>query len=436
MLCECAIFKLISDCVYCHTTDQKLNTAIVQFVTMLLALLGMLAIQSTTAPVLLILLIPVFICYVAYQRFYGKSCRELQRLDNISKSPVYAHFTQTLNGLVTIRTFEMVEQSQHTQALKINENTKAFLLLNLINRWLGVRLEFLGAVITFAVAFFVSRGHAVLSSAMAGLLLSYSQNMTSLLNWIIRNNIDMENMMNSVERTDEYCHVDTEPVTLLAHHYERYTTLKSRTLQLRPHWPEHGKINFVNVCVKYDPYAPPVLHGISFTVKGGEKVGICGRTGAGKSSLLLALFRMVSFDSGVGGGSIYIDEVSTTALTLTELRSRMAIIPQDPVLFATSVRFNLDPAGQATDNELWNAIRKSRLETFIKSLPGGLDAEVLEGGDNFSVGERQLICLARAILRSSKILCLDEATASMDHSTGEKHPFIGLDSCYCTFVFS
>ncbi|POM75060.1 Multidrug resistance protein ABC Superfamily, partial [Phytophthora palmivora] len=188
-----------------NTIDQKLNTAIVQFITMLLALLSMLAIQSSTAPVLLILLIPVFICYIACQRFYGKSCRELQRLDNISKSPVYAHFTQTLNGLVTIRTFEMVEQSQHVQALKINENTKAFLLLNLINRWLGVRLEFLGAMITFAVAFFVSRDHVALSSAMAGLLLSYSQNMTSLLNWIIRNNIDMENMMNSVERTDEYC---------------------------------------------------------------------------------------------------------------------------------------------------------------------------------------------------------------------------------------
>eukprot|EP00644_Phytophthora_capsici_P003380 jgi/Phyca11/116574/e_gw1.31.204.1 len=402
-----------------NTIDQKLNTAIVQFVTMLLALLSMLAIQSSTAPALLILLVPVFICYVAYQRFYGKSCRELQRLDSISKSPVYAHFTQTLNGLETIRSFEMVDQSIHTQALKINENTKAFLLLNLINRWLGVRLEFLGAVITFAVAFFVSRDHAVLSSAMAGLLLSYSQNMTSLLNWIIRNNIDMENMMNSVERTDEYCRVDTEPVTLLSHHYERFTTTKSRTLQLRPHWPEHGKINFVNVCVKYDHLSPPVLHGISFTVKGGEKVGICGRTGAGKSSLLLALFRMVSFDSGVGGGSIYIDEVATTALTLTELRSRMAIIPQDPVLFAASVRFNLDPTGQATDSELWSAIRKSRLEAFIKSLHGGLDADVLEGGQNFSVGERQLICLARAILRNSKILCLDEATASMDYSTDE-----------------
>ncbi|GMF38062.1 unnamed protein product [Phytophthora lilii] len=401
------------------TVYAYLGLTIVEFVTMLLALLSMLAIQSSTAPVLLLLLIPVFVCYVGYQRFYGKSCRELQRLDNISKSPVYAHFTQTLNGLVTIRTFEMVEHSQSAQALKINENTKAFLHLNLINRWLGVRLEFLGAVITFAVAFFVSRDHAMLSSAMAGLLLSYSQNMTSLLNWIIRNDVDMENMMNSVERTDEYCRVDTEAVTLLAHHYERYTIPKSRTLQLRPHWPEHGKINFVNVCVKYDPLAPPVLHGITFTVKGGEKVGICGRTGAGKSSLLLALFRMVSFDSGVGGGSIYIDEVSTTALTLTELRSRMAIIPQDPVLFAASVRFNLDPTGQATDSELWNAIRKSRLETFIKGLPGGLDAEVLEGGDNFSVGERQLICLARAILRSSKILCLDEATASMDHSTDE-----------------
>ncbi|KAL7687470.1 putative sulfonylurea receptor, AAA+ ATPase domain-containing protein [Plasmopara halstedii] len=398
-----------------NTIDTKLNSSIVQFVTMFLALLSMLAIQSSTAPVLLLLLIPVFICYVAYQRFYGKSCRELQRLDNISKSPLYAHFTQTLNGLVTIRTFNMVKQSEQMQALKLNENTKAFLLLNLINRWLGVRLEFLGALITLAVAVFVSRDHFTISSAMAGLLLSYSQNMTSLLNWIIRNQIDMENNMNSVERIDEYCRVETEPVTLLTHHFERYTCAKSRTLQLRPHWPEHGKLDFVNVCVQYDPLLPPVLNNISFSINGGEKVGICGRTGAGKSSLLLALFRMVSFYHG----NIYIDEVSTDALTLTELRSRMAIIPQDPVLFAASVRINLDPTGQATDEDLWNAIRKSRLESFIKGLCGGVDAQVLEGGDNFSVGERQLICLARAILRHSKILCLDEATASMDHSTDE-----------------
>ncbi|CAH0516355.1 unnamed protein product [Peronospora belbahrii] len=195
------------------------------------------------------------------------------------------------------------------QALKINETTKAFLLLNLIDYWLGVRLEFLGAVITFAVAYFVSHNHAVLPSAMAGLLLCYSQDMTSLLNWTIRSKIDMENMVTSVKRTDEYCHVDVEPVTLLAHHHERYTLPMSRTLQLQPYWPEHGKIDFVNVCVKHDSNAMPVLLDISFTVQGGEKVGICGRTGAGKSLLLLALFRMVSFDSAVKGGSIYIDEL-------------------------------------------------------------------------------------------------------------------------------
>lgn len=400
-----------------NTIDQKLNSAIVQFAIMVLAILSMLAIQSSTAPELLLLFVPVFLCYVAYQRFYGKSCRELQRLDNVSKSPVYAHFTQTLSGLVTIRAFNMVKQSEELQAQKLNENTKAFLLLNLINRWLGVRLEVLGAIVTLSVAGYVSRHHLLISSAMAGLLLSYSQTITSLLNWIIRNNIDMENYMNSVERTDEYCRVETEPVTLLAHHYERYTCAKSHTLQLRPHWPEKGQIDFVNVCVKYDALLPPVLHRISFTIKGGEKVGICGRTGAGKSSLLLVLFRMVPLEAG--GGNIYIDDVSITALTLTELRSRMAIIPQEPVLFAASVRRNLDPTSQATENELWNAIRKSRLENLIESLPGGLDAEVLEDGANFSAGERQLFCLARAILRQSKILCLDEATASMDHSTDD-----------------
>ncbi|KAF1322516.1 Atp-binding protein, partial [Globisporangium splendens] len=344
--------------------------------------------------------------------FYAKSCRELQRLDNISKSPIYAHFTQTLNGLATIRAFKMVATSQHDQATRINGNTKAFLSLNLINRWLGVRLEFLGALITFAVAFFVSRDHLVISSAMAGLLLSYSQTMTSLLNWIVRNNIDMENMMNSVERTEEYCHVDTEPLILDDDRDEELTT-RSQLLQTRPKWPEQGNIVFSNVLVKYHPQARPVLHGVSFSIRGGEKVGICGRTGAGKSSLLLALFRLLP----CADGHIQIDGVNIADLDLHDLRARMAIIPQDPVLFAASIRFNLDPTGTASDAALWHALRKSHLHAFVSRLPDQLEALVLEGGDNFSVGERQLLCLARAILRESTILCLDEATASMDHTT-------------------
>lgn len=393
------------------------------FTTLLLSLVSMLAVQCSSAPVLLALLVPLFVCYMSYQNYYGKSCRELQRLDNISKSPIYAHFTQTLNGLVTIRAFEMVKKSERDQSHKINQNTKAFLLLNLINRWLGVRLEWLGAVITFAVAFFVSHNHLVISSAMAGLLLSYSQSMTSLLNWIVRNNIDMQNMMNSVERTEEYCQVDTEPLVLhddkelqsLSHNSDNsLSPPRSYLLQARPQWPEQGKIEFSDVVVKYHPQAPAVLHGVSFTIKGGEKVGICGRTGAGKSSLLLALFRLIH----CADGRIQIDRVNIAELDLHDLRARMAIIPQDPVLFAASIRFNLDPKGLASDEVLWNAIRKAHLHKFISGLPGQLETFVLEGGDNFSVGERQLICLARAILRNSKILCLDEATASMDHTTG------------------
>uniref|UniRef100_K3X0D6 Uncharacterized protein n=1 Tax=Globisporangium ultimum (strain ATCC 200006 / CBS 805.95 / DAOM BR144) TaxID=431595 RepID=K3X0D6_GLOUD len=392
--------------------DQKLNNSIVALTTMLLSLLSMLVVQCVSAPVLLVLLLPVFICYLSYQTFYAKSCRELQRLDNISKSPIYAHFTQTLNGLATIRAFKMVATSQHDQATRINGNTRAFLSLNLINRWLGVRLEFLGALLTFAVAFFVSHDHLELSSAMAGLLLSYSQTMTSLLNWIVRNNIDMENMMNSVERTEEYCRVDTEPLVLEDARDDESPT-RSQLLQTRPQWPEQGNIVFSNVVVQYHPQARAVLHGVSFSIRGGEKVGICGRTGAGKSSLLLALFRLLP----CANGRIQIDGVNVADLDLHDLRARMAIIPQDPVLFAASIRFNLDPTGTASDAALWHALRKSHLHAFVSRLPGQLEALVLEGGDNLSVGERQLLCLARAILRESTILCLDEATASMDHTT-------------------
>ncbi|GLE05595.1 hypothetical protein PINS_up014627 [Pythium insidiosum] len=395
-----------------NTIDQKLNASIVAFTTMLLSLISMLAIQCASAPLLLAVLLPVFWVYFAIQSYYRQSCRELQRLDSVTKSPIYAHFTETLAGLVTIRAFQMVDKSSKDQARRLNTNTKAFLYLNLINRWLGVRLEALGALITLGVACFVSRDHHRLSSAMAGLLLSYSQSITSLLNWIVRNNIDMENMMNSVERTDEYMAIDTEQDLVLDPGLRRLPC-RSFLLRDRPSWPEHGAIQLIDVEVKYHAGGDLVLRGVSVQIQGGEKVGICGRTGAGKSSMLLTLFRLVRCHRG----RILIDGVDISQLDLADLRSRMAIIPQEPVLFAASIRFNLDPTGRFDDATLWNAVAKAHLHDFISRLPAKLDTQVLEGGENFSLGERQLLCLARAILRRSKILCLDEATASMDHAT-------------------
>ncbi|CAI5738498.1 unnamed protein product [Hyaloperonospora brassicae] len=402
-----------------YLIDEKLIRAIVQCATILFALFSMLAIQSSMAPLLLVLLSLVFVCYVSYQRHYDKSRRSLQSLDRVSRDRVHAHFMQTLNGLATIRAFGMNRQSQRAAASKTNESAKALLSLNLIACWLRVRLELLGAVITFAVAFFVSRDYLVLPSAMAGLLLCYSQGMTLLLDSMMRNSVDAWDMMKSVQRIQEYRDIDSEPVTLLAHHYERFTTSKSRTLELRPHWPEHGKIDFVNVYVKYNPDALPALNGVAFSIESGEKVGICGCAGAGKTSLFLALFRMVPFEDK--GSSIYIDGVCTTALTLTELRSRIAIIPRDPVLFAASVRFNLDPTRQSTDHQMWNVLRKVGLEAFVQGLRGGLDAEVLHESEIFSIAKQRLVCLARAMLRNSKVLCFDDATtsSSMDHKADE-----------------
>merc|ERR1719500_735471 len=270
------------------------------------------------------------------------------------------------------------------------------------NRWLAVRLETVGNCIIFAAALFSVLGRESLSPGMVGLSVSYALQVTQTLNWLVRMTSEVETNIVTVERLEEYSVVDTEADWEGGHKVEES-------------WPREGKIELEGYSTRYREGLDLVLRQVSATIQGGERVGIVGRTGAGKSSLTLALFRLIEPASG----RILIDGVDITKLGLHRLRSRLTIIPQDPVLFSGTLRHNLDPFEQYSDAAVWSSLRQSHLADFVTGLASGLQHEVSEGGENLSVGQRQLICLARALLRKTKVLVLDEATAAVDLETDD-----------------
>ncbi|OXB58308.1 hypothetical protein ASZ78_012591 [Callipepla squamata] len=279
-------------------------------------------------------------------------------------------------------------------------NNIAYLFLSAANRWLEVRTDYLGACIVLTAAITsITEGP---NSGFVGLGLLYALTITNYLNWVVRNLADLEVQMGAVKKVHSFLNMESE-------NYDGYLDPS----QVPKDWPQEGEIKIENLCVRYENNLKPVLKHVKAYIKPGQKVGICGRTGSGKSSLSLAFFRMVDiFD-----GRIVIDGIDISKLPLHTLRSRLSIILQDPILFSGSIRFNLDPECKCTDDRLWEALEIAQLKNMVKSLPGGLDAMVTEGGENFSVGQRQLFCLARAFVRKSSILIMDEATASIDMAT-------------------
>lgn len=271
------------------------------------------------------------------------------------------------------------------------------------NRWLGIRLEMVGNIIILFAALFAILNRDTISPGIAGLSIAYALQITQSLNWLVRSISSLETEAVAVERVREYTQTKSEAVW----------NTSSETLP--KNWPDSGTIEFNNFQARYRDGMELVLKGISFKVNGGEKVGIVGRTGAGKSSLTLALFRIIES----AGGSILIDGEDISKLGLHALRSRLTIIPQDPVLFSGSLRLNLDPFECNSDDELWTALEHAHLKSFVEGLTSGLNHEITEGGENLSVGQRQLVCLARALLRKTKVLVLDEATACCDLTTDD-----------------
>lgn len=351
-------------------------------------------------------IMPLLVLFYTAYLYYQSTAREVKRLDSITRSPVYAQFGEALNGLSTIRAYKAYDRMAEINGNSMDNNIRYTLVNMGGNRWLGIRLETLGGLMIWITATFavLQNGRAENQQAFAstmGLLLSYALNITGLLTGVLRLASLAENSLNSVERVGSYIELPSEAPLVVEGN------------RPPPGWPSSGSIKFEEVVLRYRPELPPVLHGLSFTISPSDKVGIVGRTGAGKSSMLNALFRIVELESG----RILIDGYDIAKFGLADLRKVLGIIPQSPVLFSGTVRFNLDPFNEHNDADLWEALERAHLKDVIRRNSFGLDAEVSEAGDNFSVGQRQLLSLARALLRRSKILVLDEATAAVDVRT-------------------
>ncbi|ENN80486.1 hypothetical protein YQE_03090, partial [Dendroctonus ponderosae] len=375
------------------TLDTVLPLTLRAWITCLFSVLGTLAVTSYTTPPFTIIIAPIGILYYFIQRFYVATSRQLKRLESVSRSPIYSHFGETVSGVQAIRAYGQQARFTKESEYKVDQNQLCYYPSIISNRWLAVRLEMIGnLIILFAALFAVLAKNQM--PGLVGLSITYCLQITQTLNWLVRMTSDVETNIVAVERIKEYAEVPQEAPWKLSH-------------EIMPSsWPETGK---------YRPGLDLVLHGVNFTVNGSEKVGIVGRTGAGKSSLTLSLFRIIE----AAEGQIIIDGVNVALLGLHTLRSRLTIIPQDAVLFSGSLRMNLDPFDKHSDDEVWKSLELAHLKTFVQGLSSGLNHEISEGGDNLSVGQRQLVCLARALLRKTKVLILDEATAAVDLETDD-----------------
>lgn len=371
-------------------------------------------------------LVPLYLLFIVAASYYRASAREVKRFESLLRSTVFAKFTEGLSGVASIRAYGLRAALDHMNA--------AYYLTFANQRWLSLRLDMVGNALVFTVAILVVTSRFNVDPSISGLVLSYILAIVQMLQFSIRQLAEVENGMNAVERLRYYgTELDEEA--------------PAHTVHVRPGWPERGAIVFDAVEMRYRPGLPLVLSGLFMRVAAGERVGIVGRTGAGKSSIVSALFRLVE----VSSGSITIDGLDIATVGLHDLRSRLAIIPQDPTLFRGTVRSNLDPFAEHSDLELWSALRQADLvpadpspllppspssasissasspdtttTTTAASSPSPrihLDTVVEEDGLNFSLGQRQLMALARALVRGSQIIVCDEATSSVDMETDDK----------------
>ncbi|KAH9928634.1 ABC transporter [Fomitopsis serialis] len=374
------------------TVDNLLSDSMRMLVSTLATIVGAIILIGIVIPWFLIAVGAVLICYVWAAFFYRASARELKRLDAILRSSLYSHFSESLSGLATIRAYGETSRFLADNRKRVDIENRAYWLTVTNQRWLGIRLDMMGIILTFVVAILSVASRYTISPSQMGVVLSYIISVQQAFGWLVRQTAEVENDFNSVERIIYYANELEQ---------ESPHSLPDRTPPAP--WPP-----------SYRPELPAVIKGLSMSIRPGEKVGIVGRTGAGKSSIMTALYRLVELTSG----SIVIDGVDISTLGLGDLRQGLAIIPQDPVISGT-LRSNLDPFGYHDDARLWDALKRAYLSVNTSNR-FSLDSPIEDEGGNLSIGQRSLVSLARALVKESKILILDEATASVDYETDRK----------------
>eukprot|EP00455_Lapot_gusevi_P053824 TRINITY_DN848_c0_g1_i5.p1 TRINITY_DN848_c0_g1~~TRINITY_DN848_c0_g1_i5.p1 ORF type:complete len:1312 (-),score=307.44 TRINITY_DN848_c0_g1_i5:62-3997(-) len=382
-------------------TDELFPMTIYDVMQCTFMVCGTLVVIGVSNPYALLSTIPVIPAFLFIRRKFLLASREVKRIDAMTRSPIYALFSSTLNGLMTVRAFGVQEVFAHKFLTVMDANTRAFHAFQYINRWFGFRLDMISCCVTLATCYAAVAVRNSISPSVAGLSLTYALQITSIFQWGVRQSAEAENQLTSVERLQEYGDLPPEGDRVI------------EGKRPPPEWPQKGEIVFDNVQMRYREGLDLVLKGVDAHIKPSEKIGVCGRTGAGKSSLFGVLFRLTQ----PCGGRIVIDGINTLEIGLSDLRSKLSIIPQEPVIFSGTLRYNLDPFDYYTDQQIWASLEEVNLADSVRALKDGLNTVMAEYGGNFSVGECQLICVARAILKPSKILLVDEATANVDRET-------------------
>lgn len=352
---------------------------------------------SIPIPFFIVIILILGIIYFFVLRYHLATSRQLKRLESISKSPIYTHFNESFEGRSIILSSKQENRFIEELQSKVDHNQKFSYLFMISNCWLGIRLELIGISIILSISIFCIVYRSSLSSAIVGLLLNYAFMIIQQMNLLVRSSSMLESNIVAAERIDEYFNEDQE--------FDEHENVLMD-------WPTTGMIEFENYSAQYGN-ENIVLKNINFVIKSGEKIGVVGRTGAAKSTLVLSLFRMIETSSG----KILIDGKDILKVGLKRLRTSLSLVPQDATLFSGSLRMNIDPTNTFSDHEIWTVLEKIKMKSFVEKSAQGLDFKINENGDNLSSGQKQLICLSRALLRKTKIVILDEATASIDFET-------------------